>query len=92
LEISQVLPESQIREQVNKQVAKEIRDTYLAGLKKNVDVLNLGLELYRQHPTEWRRIQKNGQLPLTPDSLKNVQVEIDIKLTGRLKQLKRDQP
>ncbi|MGZ4134303.1 MAG: Ger(x)C family spore germination protein, partial [Tumebacillaceae bacterium] len=92
LEISQVLPESQIREQVNKQVAKEIRDTYLAGLKKNVDVLNLGLELYRQHPAEWRRIQKNGQLPLTPDSLKNVQVEIDIKLTGRLKQLKRDQP
>ncbi|PWK13406.1 Ger(x)C family spore germination protein [Tumebacillus permanentifrigoris] len=85
LEVMQPKPESYLREATEKQIEKEIRQTYEAGLRQGGDILNLGLVLYRKNPTAWHRLQHDAKLPLTKASLRHVQVQVQLKSSGKLK-------
>ncbi|ELK44042.1 Ger(x)C family spore germination C-terminal domain-containing protein [Brevibacillus agri] len=63
-------------------IEEEIRGLFEKGLKLGADTLQLGHTLYRKHPHEWHRLQKNSALPLRPDMLESVNVQVHINDGG----------
>ncbi|MEJ8546844.1 Ger(x)C family spore germination protein [Brevibacillus borstelensis] len=60
------------------QIEAEVRSLYDRGMKLGIDTLGLGHSFYRKFPREWHRLKKEGVLPLSPDSLKAIEVEVKI--------------
>jgi Ger(x)C family germination protein len=87
LEVMQRVPKPVLQAAAAQQIEKEIRQTYEAGLRQGGDILNLGLELYRRDPAAWQRLQKKSKIPLTADSLRKIQVDLQIRSSGKLKLL-----
>lgn len=77
------ITEKEIRQFVKKQIKKEIEETYLEGLEKEVDIYRLSEYLYRSDLNNWKRIQKDGKVPLTEDSISNITIEVNKVYTGR---------
>ncbi|QKG84329.1 Ger(x)C family spore germination protein [Kroppenstedtia pulmonis] len=78
---------------VEKEIERQIRHTFLEGVKKREDLYSLSHVLYRKDPDRWAKLSgKRKWVPLTPSSLRNVQVDVTIKDTGRakLKKWRRD--
>ncbi|MGX1983863.1 Ger(x)C family germination protein [Thermolongibacillus altinsuensis] len=86
LEMREALKEKELISLAEKTVQQEIESLFQLGLEKNVDTLNLSEALYRQNPKQWRKYAKNGQIPLTEDSLHQVNVQISIETYGKSKQ------
>lgn len=61
-----------------RQIEAEVRSLYDRGLKLGIDTLELGHSFYRKFPREWHHLNQEGVLPLTPDSLKSIEVEVKI--------------
>lgn len=75
------LPE--VKDRAQQVIIDEIRHTYLYGLEKKVDILNLMDVLYRKNLREWRKIQQSGEFPLDEDSLEKIEVEVVLTDGGR---------
>ncbi|MGE7693896.1 Ger(x)C family spore germination protein [Lysinibacillus sp. NPDC094177] len=60
----------EIRKGIIKEVKNDIKKSYEEGLKLDVDVFRLSEQLYRKNVKAWKKIQKDGKVPLTADSLK----------------------
>ncbi|MGX1901898.1 Ger(x)C family spore germination protein [Thermolongibacillus altinsuensis] len=86
IEMLEALKEKELISLAQKTVQQEIESLFQLGLEKNVDTLNLSEALYRQNPKQWRKYAKNGQIPLTEDSLHQVNVQISIETYGKSKQ------
>ena len=71
----------EIRRVVEKQIEKEIRTTYAKGLELDADVYRLSEVVYRGHIKDWKKLQKDGKIPLDENSLRNVTVNVT-KVTG----------
>lgn len=84
-EILQPMSESALEQKVAAQIQTEIKETYEEGLKIKADVFSLGHALYRQKNREWKNLREQGGLNLTSDSLKNIQVEVKLNHSGKLK-------
>jgi len=78
------LKKEEIEEQAAQVIRNEIRETYNKGLRINVDVLQLGEQLYRNHPKVWRQ-QSDGEFALTPESLDRIDVKVKLLHTGKYK-------
>jgi len=65
---------------------KQIRETYLEGVKKDVDMYRLSETTYRKEPKAWKFFEKNGKIPLSKDSLQKITV--NVKLVQGAKQRK----
>jgi len=61
---------------VEKEVKKEIRDTFKEGLSIDADVYNLSEYLYRKDAKAWKKLQKNGKVELNENSIRNIKVDI----------------
>lgn len=68
--------EDEIRKKVRETIQAQVLRTYRAGLKIDADVLNLSDTVYRKHSKDWKRLSKNGKLPLDENSLAEIKVEI----------------
>src|SRR5690606_20874889 len=55
-----------------KKIAAEVKRTYLSALKLNSDIYRLSGILYRKHFSVWKKIQKNGKIPLEKDSIRKI--------------------
>lgn len=78
---------------MEKEVERHIRQTFLEGVKNKEDVYSLSHVLYRKDPDQWAKLSgKSKWVPLTPSSLRNVQVDLTIEDVGRakLKKWRRD--
>ncbi|MEB2281325.1 Ger(x)C family spore germination protein [Lysinibacillus xylanilyticus] len=75
--------ENAIRKGVIKKVKEEIKTTYEAGLKLNVDIYRLSEHLYRNNVKVWKTLENNGKIPLTEESIRIINVEIDKIKSGR---------
>ncbi|MEB4887671.1 Ger(x)C family spore germination protein [Priestia megaterium] len=72
------LSNDQIEIIVRKQIESEIKETYLNGLEKGIDVLNFRNKIFHKHvkPSQLNDIQ------LTADSLREVSVDFKLKNRG----------
>ena len=75
--------ENEIRKGVIKKVREEIKTTYEAGLKLDVDIYRLSEHLYRNNVKVWKTLENNGKIPLTEESIRIINVEIDKIKSGR---------
>lgn len=77
------ITEKEIRQFVKKQIKKEIEETYLEGLEKDVDIYRLSEYLYRSDVKNWKKVQKDGKVPLTESSISSITIEVNKVYTGR---------
>lgn len=82
------LSQNEIQKRVAKNMENDIRNTYLRGIQKNIDLLQLSHFLYREQPRNWKNLNQNGYLPLTPESLRNIEVKVKLQHSG----LKKSRP
>ncbi|MFB7157900.1 Ger(x)C family spore germination protein [Lysinibacillus sp. NPDC056232] len=75
--------ENEIRKEVIKKVKEEIKATYEAGLKLDVDIYRLSEYLYRNNVKAWKALENNGKIPLTKESIKKINVQVDKIKSGR---------
>ncbi|MCG3087194.1 Ger(x)C family spore germination protein [Sporosarcina cyprini] len=68
---------------VEKQVEKEIRETYEEGLKLDADVYRLSEYLYRKDVKSWKRLQKEGKVELDEESIDSIHVHVRRVKSGR---------
>lgn len=73
----------EIREGIIKEVTKDIKASYEAGIQLDVDVFRLSEQLYRKNIKVWKKIQKDGKIPLTADSLSKIKVTVNKVNPGR---------
>ena len=81
--VSKKATENAIRKGVIKKVKEEIKTTYEAGLKLDVDIYRLSEHLYRNNVKVWKILENNGKIPLTEESIRIINVEIDKIKSGR---------
>lgn len=65
-----------IQKEIKKEVEKEIKVTYEEALEMEVDIYHFSEQLYRKNMKAWKRYQKEGELELTKDSIRNLNVSI----------------
>lgn len=73
----------QIRNGIIKAVKKDITKTYNEGLKIDVDVFRLSEQLYRKNVKVWKKIQKDGKVPLTENSISKLNITVNKVNPGR---------
>ena len=66
----------EIRKLVEKEVKREIMETYEEALSKDFDVYGLSKYLYRDNIKAWKKLEKNGKVELTEDSIGKLDIKI----------------
>ena len=79
------LSEAELQREAIKLVREQIRELYEEGLKHDADLLNLETALYRKKNRQWKTLRDRGGLGLTPESLTEIDVSVNIKRTGNMK-------
>jgi spore germination protein KC len=77
-----LLKNKELESILKKEVEKEIKETYVEGIKNNHDVYSLAERAYRFKPKQWSFKQLRS---LNEQSLQNVQVKVHIQNEGDLK-------
>ncbi|QCR32401.1 Ger(x)C family spore germination protein [Lysinibacillus sp. SGAir0095] len=72
-----------IEKGIVKQIKKEIKDTFKIGLEKDVDIYRLTEVLYRKHVKVYKKLEKDGKVKLTDDSIRNINIDVQKIDTGR---------
>ncbi|MFX3629005.1 MAG: Ger(x)C family spore germination protein [Ectobacillus sp.] len=75
----------EIEEKTKKAIIREIEELYALGVEEKVDFFNFEHALFQQDYKAWQRLRKDGGTILTEDSLQNINVNLSIKHTGRVK-------
>lgn len=70
-----------IKDKIEKQVKEEINKTYTAALKNQVDIYRLSEVAYRKKMQAWKKVEKDGKVPLTESSIRSLNVEV-VKIMG----------
>lgn len=73
----------EIRKGIVAAVKKDIKTTYEEGLKLDADIYRLSEHLYRKDVKTWKKLEKNGKIPLTADSLSKINVTVNKVNPGR---------
>jgi len=73
----------EIRKGIIKKVKEEIKTTYEEGLKLDVDIYRLSEHLYRDKVKVWKKLEKNGKIPLTKESISKINVHVNKVNPGR---------
>lgn len=64
-------------------IKKGIYHTYDFTRKRDIDVFKLSNTLYRKNNKEWKRIEKEGQIPLKKDTINSIIIDVQLQNTGR---------
>ncbi|EON70379.1 Ger(x)C family spore germination protein [Lysinibacillus sphaericus] len=73
----------QIRKGISKKVKEEIKTTYEEGLKIDSDIYRLSEYVYRYNVKAWKKVEEGGKVPLTKDSISNINVHVNKINPGR---------
>lgn len=73
----------EIRKGIIKKVKEEIKTTYEEGLKLDVDIYRLSEYLYRDKVKVWKKIENDGKIPLTKESISKINVYVNKVNPGR---------
>lgn len=64
-------------------IKKEIYHTYDFTRKRDIDVFKLSNTLYRKNNKEWKRIAKEGKIPLEKNTINSIIIDVQLQNTGR---------
>ncbi|WP_088547053.1 Ger(x)C family spore germination protein [Paenibacillus aquistagni] len=78
----QTTSEHKFKEAAEHEIARQVKESYAAGVDIGGDVLHLADNLLREKPEEWHRLKRTREFPLESDSLRSVHVNIRIKSAG----------
>ncbi|WCN37473.1 Ger(x)C family spore germination protein [Aneurinibacillus uraniidurans] len=81
-EIDQKISEEFLCREAEKVIEKEVQQTYLKGLELDADVYRLSNTLYKKNVDAWKKVAKNGVIPLRKDSI-SVQAQVKIRHVGK---------
>lgn len=73
----QKMDQKDIKKEAEKAIKEEVMKTFQKGLEKKSDVYRLSEKLYRRDLKTWKKLEKDGIIPLTEKSIK-VEVELDL--------------
>lgn len=82
-QLDKAITVDEVKERAQQVIIDEIRKTYLYGLEKKVDILNLMDVLYRKNLRDWRKIWETDDFPLDEESLAGIEVEVVLTDGGR---------
>ncbi|WP_283778292.1 Ger(x)C family spore germination C-terminal domain-containing protein, partial [Lysinibacillus sp. D3C2_S12] len=74
---------AEVRKNIAQQIEKEVKETYQEGLKLDADVYRLSEYLYRSNVKVWTKIEHNGKIPLTDNSIGKIDVHVNKIKPGR---------
>lgn len=72
----------EIKKKTEETVKKQIMTTYKEALDRNIDVYRLSETVYRKELKTWKRLQQDGKIQLTEDSIRSLDINVTIK-SGR---------
>jgi hypothetical protein len=72
---------------VRKAIKSQIMQTYIEGLALHADVYRLSEEAYRNNVQAWKRVESNGMIPLSKDSLNKIQVSVELVHGAKQRQI-----
>ncbi|PAQ13035.1 hypothetical protein CD798_16665 [Bacillaceae bacterium SAOS 7] len=70
----------EIEKVVQKTLEQEVMSAYKEGLKTNSDLFRLSETLYREDVKTWAKIEEDGKIPLTQNSLKQPDIQVKVKM------------
>ncbi|OME78340.1 hypothetical protein BK120_24605 [Paenibacillus sp. FSL A5-0031] len=85
IELMQDVTINHLKECAADAIRKEIMNTYSKALKSQIDPLHLRQSLYQSSPAEFRRLSSTDDFFLKNDSIKNIQVNVNLMNTGKYK-------
>ncbi|MFJ8266995.1 Ger(x)C family spore germination protein [Peribacillus asahii] len=59
-------------------IKKQVEETYLQGIEKNIDIYRLSEMLYRKNVQAWKNVEQKGKVPLTKDSIQKFDIKVHI--------------
>lgn len=77
------MKKSEIEKEVEKTIANEIRKAYAYGQKKNIDLFELSTVAYRKNNAAWKKVERDGLVPLEKDTIKSIDINVLLQTTGR---------
>ena len=66
----------EVRQEVMKSIEKDVKETYKEALIMDIDIYRLSEQLYRKNVKVWKKLETNGKIDLTKDSISDIKVEI----------------
>ncbi|WP_062197482.1 Ger(x)C family spore germination protein [Massilibacterium senegalense] len=82
-EFKKDISKKQIEKMLEKKVKEQIMHTYLKGIEQDEDVYQLSRKLQIKHFKEWKKVQKDGKIPLSPESIESIDISIFLKSGGK---------
>lgn len=79
------ITKEEVERSIKKEVEKRIRETYHTALEEDIDIYRLSNYAYKQNRKDWKRVEKEGQVPLDEDSISSIEVYIE-KLSAARKE------
>ena len=73
----------EIEKEIRRTIKRNIYRTYDYTGKRNIDVFHLSETLYRKNNKVWKRVEKNGRIPLEEDTIKSITIHVKLQNTGR---------
>ncbi|MGM7636065.1 Ger(x)C family spore germination protein [Bacillus sp. Hm123] len=70
----------EIEKVAEKVIRQEIISVYKEGLKTDSDLFRLSETLYREDVQAWKKMNKDGKIPLTTDSLRASDIQVKVKV------------
>lgn len=72
-----------IKKNLEAEIEKQIRYTYEVALENEIDIYRLSEYVYRKNNSTWKKRAEHGKIPLSEDSIRNLEVKIDNLKAGR---------
>ncbi|MFP3509062.1 Ger(x)C family spore germination protein [Peribacillus sp. SIMBA_075] len=73
----------QYEKEIKRAIKKEIKTTYQYTQKRDIDLFRLSEKLYREDIKAWKKVETNGRIPLEEDTLRSIQIDVQIQDTGK---------
>ena len=77
------MSKQEIEKEIKRTIKRNIYRTYDYTRKRNIDVFHLSETLYRKDNKVWKRVEKNGRIPLEEDTIKSITIHVKLQNTGR---------
>lgn len=81
--VTEKVSDAEFQEHIANTVKSEILMTYEEALNKDIDIFRLSEHVYRKHIKDWKRLQKDGKVELTKDSIRSLNVTVTKLKIGR---------